>query len=277
MDLTPFKLDIDELINDFSESNSTTLDDMKKIWLSRKFSYIFEAKPTANLGFFMQSLYAHSIGHMVSEDSLSRRLGGLYCLYCLYETQPFKPPFKIYLSLGQLKKLKSLVVDVKKESLKVVPALVKRMLEKNMFLFGFVDINEASATDRVNEINKLQDARMRIAYKKLFANTRIDHFLHMDLGMELNLKVLNKMSTEYSRAKELAINEEAGKLLDIQNIKHIVENNKLIGDVVNKIAKDWNVQKEMFYQQTGLNHYQKVQEENNDVDFDQELVDFLSQ
>ncbi|XP_043719628.1 uncharacterized protein LOC122667426 isoform X2 [Telopea speciosissima] len=276
MDLTPFKLDIDELINDFSESNSTTLDDMKKIWLSRKFSYIFEAKPTANLGFFMQSLYAHSIGHMVSEDSLSRRLGGLYCLYCLYETQPFKPPFKIYLSLGQLKKLKSLVVDVKKESLKVVPALVKRMLEKNMFLFGFVDINEASATDRVNEINKLQDARMRIAYKKLFANTRIDHFLHMDLGMELNLKVLNKMSTEYSRAKELAINE-AGKLLDIQNIKHIVENNKLIGDVVNKIAKDWNVQKEMFYQQTGLNHYQKVQEENNDVDFDQELVDFLSQ
>ncbi|XP_043714178.1 uncharacterized protein LOC122662574 [Telopea speciosissima] len=276
MDLTSFKLDIDELIHDFSESNSKTLHDMKKIWLSRKFSYIYEAKPTANLGFFMQSLYAHSIGHMVSEDSLSCRLGGLYCLYCLYETQLFKPPFKIYLSLGELKKLKSLVVDAKKESLKVVPALVKRMLAKNMFLFGFVDINEASATDRVNEINKLQDARMQIAYEKLFANTRIDHFLHMDLGMELDLKMLNKMSTEYARAKELAINE-AGKLVDIQNIKHIVENNKLFGDVVDKIAKDWSVQKEMFYQQTGLNHHQKVQEENNDVDFDQELVDFLSQ
>lgn len=49
------------------QRNSTTLDDMKKIWLSRKFSYIYEAKPTANLGFFMQSLYAHSIGIFVSD------------------------------------------------------------------------------------------------------------------------------------------------------------------------------------------------------------------
>ncbi|XP_042492490.1 uncharacterized protein LOC122072040 isoform X2 [Macadamia integrifolia] len=213
--------------------------------------------------------------HMVSEDSLSHRLGGLYCLYCLYETQPFKPPFKIYLSLGELKKLKNLVDEVK-ESLKVVPALVKRMLAKNIFLFGFVDINEASATDRINEINKLQNARMQIAYEKLFANTRLDHFLHMDLGTELDLKVLNRMSTEYARAKELAIND-AGKLVDIQNIKHIVENNKLIGDVVDKIANDWSTQKDTFYQQTGLNHHQKVHEENDDADFDKELEDFLAE
>ncbi|KAJ4952806.1 hypothetical protein NE237_029638 [Protea cynaroides] len=291
VDLTPFKLDIDELINDFSESNSTTLDEMKRVWLSRKFSYIYEAKPAANLAFFMQSLYAHSVGHMVMGDSLSRRLGGLYCLYCLYETQPSKPPFKIYLSLGELKNIKSCVVDAKKESIKVVPALVKRMLEKNMFLFGCVDINEASATERVNEINKQLNARMQIAYKKLFANSRIDHFLHLDLGMELDLKALDKMSTEYARAKELAINE-AGKLVDIQNIKHIAENNKLIGDEVKKIAKDWNVQKDMFYQQTRLNHHEenndadfdedtedplKVQEENNHLEFDRELENYLSQ
>lgn len=40
-------------------------------------------------------------GYMVGTGSLSKRLGALYCLYCLYETQPFKPPFKIYLSLGK--------------------------------------------------------------------------------------------------------------------------------------------------------------------------------
>jgi hypothetical protein len=39
-------------------------------------------------------------GHMISTYSLSQRLGGMYCLYCLYETQPFKPPFKMYFSLG---------------------------------------------------------------------------------------------------------------------------------------------------------------------------------
>lgn len=41
-------------------------------------------------------------GHMVSAAPLSRRLGGLYCLYCLYETQPFKPSYKIYLSIGMI-------------------------------------------------------------------------------------------------------------------------------------------------------------------------------
>ncbi|KAJ0102980.1 hypothetical protein Patl1_06652 [Pistacia atlantica] len=100
MDLSPFKRDIDELIDEFVEGELTTLADMKKVWLSRKFTYIYEASPSNNLSFFMQSLYAHTIRHMVSTASLSCRLGGLYCLYCLYETQPFKPSFKIYLSLG---------------------------------------------------------------------------------------------------------------------------------------------------------------------------------
>ncbi|KAI3870983.1 hypothetical protein MKX03_029389 [Papaver bracteatum] len=98
--------------------------------------------------FFMQSLYAHSIGKMLSKDSFSWRLGGFYCLYCLYETHPFKPPFRIYLSLGipsrEFHSLKRLVVDAKKQEIFAVPALVKKMLDKNTFLFGFVEINESS-------------------------------------------------------------------------------------------------------------------------------------
>ncbi|THG05391.1 hypothetical protein TEA_022149 [Camellia sinensis var. sinensis] len=42
-------------------NNLTTLADMKRVWLSRKFSFIFEASPSTNLAIFMQSLYAHSI------------------------------------------------------------------------------------------------------------------------------------------------------------------------------------------------------------------------
>ena len=40
-------------------------------------------------------------GHLTSQSSLHQRLAGLYCLYCLYECQPYKPQFKIYLSLGK--------------------------------------------------------------------------------------------------------------------------------------------------------------------------------
>jgi len=49
----------------------------------------------------MQSLFLHCIGHLTSQSSLHRRLPGLYCLYCLSQCQPYKPQFKIYLSLGK--------------------------------------------------------------------------------------------------------------------------------------------------------------------------------
>ncbi|KAB1669963.1 hypothetical protein ES319_1Z211400v1 [Gossypium barbadense] len=181
---------------------------MKRIWLSMKFSYIYEASPSTNLAFFMQSLYAHTISHMVNVDSLTCRLGGLYCLYCLYETQPFKPPFKIYLSLREMEKLKTLVAEAKEMGIKVVPALVKRMMETNMFLFGFVDLNEGS------------DAR-------LFTDTAIEQYISMDL----------KMSTEYEVAKRKAI-EEAGKVVDVQNIKHISENEEPLSEIRSILSAD---------------------------------------
>ncbi|XP_058084825.1 uncharacterized protein LOC131232538 [Magnolia sinica] len=272
MDLTPFKRDIDELINEFSEDGLTTLADMKRVWLSRKFSFIYEAKPAYNLALFMQSLYAHSISHMVSTGSLSQRLGGLYCLYCLYETQPFKPPFKIYLSLGELGKLRNIVIDAKQNGIGVLPVLVKRMLERNMFLFGSVDIDDSSVTERVDEITKLQNARIQFAYKTLFANTRIDERLQMDLGEELDLKGLEKMSTEYAKAKELAV-QEASAVVGIDDIKHIAQNKNLIGDVVRKISDEWDAQKEVFHQQTGVKH---PHEEAGTDEFDRELEHLLT-
>lgn len=280
MDMSSFKLDIDELINEFTESKSVTLDDMKRVWLSRKFSYIYEARPSSNLAFFMQSLYSHSISYMSDTASISHRLGGLYCLYCLYETQPCKPPFKIYLSLGDLKKLKDLAANAKEKGVEVAPALIKRMLDRKIFLFGFVDINESSVRERVNDLADLQNARIQVAYNKLLANSRIEHFLHMDMGMEFDLKGLNKISTEYANARKLAI-EEASKVVDVQNIKHISEDKKLIGDVVNKTAENWNAQKEVFYQKTGLNQrpaeeHRQDNEDDGD-DFDLELEHLLSQ
>jgi snRNA-activating protein complex subunit 1 len=43
------------------------LSEFKRIWMERKFSYIFEARYTKNSAFFMQSLYAHCIGMILTE------------------------------------------------------------------------------------------------------------------------------------------------------------------------------------------------------------------
>ncbi|KAK4257427.1 hypothetical protein QN277_007018 [Acacia crassicarpa] len=277
MNLTSFKLDIDELIDEFTQGGSTAFASMKRVWLSKKFSYIYEASPSTNLAFFMQSLYAHSIGYMVGTASFLHRLGGLYCLYCLYETQPFKPPFRVYLSLGELRKLRLLVVDAKAGDIKVVPTLVKRMLESNMFLFGAVDLMEGSVEETVNQLEQLQNARIQVAYKKLFESTPIEQNIHMDLGTEVDLNLLKKMSSEYAEAKSIAI-KEASNDVDVQNIKHIAENNELLGDTVEKIADDWQAQRESFCKQTGLGNNdgygqeleQLLLEYQNDDDFSQD-------
>ncbi|CAI9293389.1 unnamed protein product [Lactuca saligna] len=273
MDLKPFRLDIDDLINEFAKGEMTTLTDMKKIWLSKKFSCIFQAKPNSKLGFFMQSLYSHSIGYMVSNSSISHRIGGLYCLFCLHETQPFKPPFRIYLCAREIKRLKELVVDAKKENIEIVSILVKNMLERDLFLYGATDLKQGSVEERVNELTNLQDARVQHANKKLFKDTEIERYINMDMDKEFDVDSLKKMSRDYYSAKELAI-KEAEKVVDTRDIKHIAENQILIGDVIGKTSEDWNVEKEMFYKKTG--HVAEIQskEQQNGNGEDFEAIEF---
>ncbi|XP_009769165.2 uncharacterized protein [Nicotiana sylvestris] len=187
MDLKPFKLDIDELINEFAKGGSPSFAEMKRVWVSKKFSYIFEASPSKDQACFMQSLYAYCSGYMVSTYSLLSRLGGLYSLYCLYETQPFKPPFKIYISLGDLKNLRNIIAEAKAKDVKVVPALVKRMLDRNMFLFGSVDVNEGSVAERLDELTEIQNASIRIASKKYVTDTFLATVCYVDLLNSANI------------------------------------------------------------------------------------------
>jgi len=54
---------------------------------------------------------------------------------------------------------------------------------------------------------------------------------------------------------------EASKAVDVQNIQHISDDREFIGDEVERITENWNVQRQVFYQQTGLNqrHAQQTQ------------------
>ncbi|XP_015697222.1 uncharacterized protein LOC102708649 isoform X2 [Oryza brachyantha] len=234
MDLSPFKLDIDELLADYSEANYTAFADFKRLWIAKKFSYIYE-------------------GHMTSQSCLPQRLAGLYCLYCLYESQPYKPHFKIYLSLEELKKLKDFIVEAKQNGMDVVPALVKRMLDKGMILFGFINLLGDTGAKQVNELTASQNKRVKFACDKLFMNTQIESYMHMDLGLELELDKIKKSSMDYAKAKELAFTE-ASQIIDVEDAQHIVQNEKLLGDRVEEVVKEWDAQKETFYEKTGIRH-----------------------
>lgn len=72
----------------------------------------------------------------------------------------------MHVSTGELKNLSILVIDAKANDIVVVPALVKRMLERNTFLFGAVDLAESSVTETVKQLQQLEKAYIQVAYEK---------------------------------------------------------------------------------------------------------------
>ncbi|KMZ62453.1 Small nuclear RNA activating complex (SNAPc), subunit SNAP43protein [Zostera marina] len=269
MDLSPYKKDIDDLINEFAQEGFVSFSDMKRVWLSRKFSFIFENRPKTNTAVFMQALYAHSIDYMVSTGSLSSRLGGLYCLYCLYEIQPFKPSFKIYISIGAMRRLRELVIDAKHNADGVAPALVKQMLNKNVFLFGFVDISGDSSNRGCEEIIKLNENCVQNSIEKLLTNSKFDRHVHMDLGAELGFEEYKEISTDYVKQKQLLI-QDAGKTTDVDDIKHIAEDHEFVKKLDDAVEK-WDSQKLLFYINTNASKDEDVSFD----DFEKELESLL--
>ncbi|KAK4742774.1 hypothetical protein SAY87_000775 [Trapa incisa] len=258
MDMSPMKKDIDELIDEFAQGESTSFSDMKRVWASKKFTLIYDATPNpgyssaSNVAFFMQSLFAHCLGNYVASSlSLSHRLGGFYCLYCLHELQPIKPHYMIYICLRDLKNIKELVTAAKERGIAVVLTIIKRMLERNMFLFGAVDVNEISFTERINHLTGLQNARVQFAYEKLFATTPIERVLHMDMGLEEDIKNIDKMLSEYAESKTLAI-EEGRPFVDVQDLEHTIKVKSQYRNAVEEIAEEWIIEREKFYGKTGL-------------------------
>nr|GEW26106.1 hypothetical protein [Tanacetum cinerariifolium] len=98
------------------------------------------------------------LGYMASAKSVSHRLGGLYCLYCLHETQPFKPPFRIYLSRWQLKRLKELVAHAKEKNIELVYRVVNNMIDRNLFLYGASEFNEGYIEEETSELINVENA-----------------------------------------------------------------------------------------------------------------------
>ena len=72
----------------------------------------------------------------------------------------------MHVSTGELKNLSILVIDAKANDIGVVPALVKKMLERNTFLFGTVDVAESFVTETVKQLQQLEKAYIQVAYEK---------------------------------------------------------------------------------------------------------------
>ncbi|KAH0873711.1 hypothetical protein HID58_071073, partial [Brassica napus] len=194
---------------------------------------------------------------MVSNDSFSRRLGGLYCLYCLHEIQPFK--LKFFLGCY---------------------CLGKRQRYRDSY---------CCRGNKYLRKTCLQNTLVLCAYRKyvtLFLKTfqltseteiTIHSFRYDDLSF------IHKQSIGYAEAKKRArkiftINAIPShtSLVDVKSHKSHSEEKELIGEKVDKLKEECDSQKLSFYEKTefGLDTTQKllkdVENEDDDDDDDED-------
>jgi Trm5-related predicted tRNA methylase len=79
-------------------------------------------------------LYATAYGYLFVND-ITIRLGSLYALYLIYETQPHVPKVKVPVSIELWKELKILQYQTIELQIKECYAILRKMKQENAFCF----------------------------------------------------------------------------------------------------------------------------------------------
>ncbi|XP_024398800.1 uncharacterized protein [Physcomitrium patens] len=248
MDLSAAGRDIHELVEAFAQAEEMSLRQLKELWKIRGFSFIHEACPKdTTQAFFMQSLYSSALGHVKCvERTLSWKLGGLFVLYCLYETQYVEPFYLIYLSLEDLERLHGLVKELRRiehaEALKVL----RTMLRKEAFLFGCVSVDQKSIADACEKLANQAAARLKHARFKLLANVPLQEHIYRSLTEDLSLDSVMSLVRDYAEAKQQVFTG-LGVLGDDRT--GAVPN---FAEELRETADDWEIQKKDLLSINGL-------------------------
>lgn len=247
MDLSAATRDVHELVASFAEQDAMSLYQLKELWKSRGFSFIHEACPKdTTQAFFMQSLYSSALGHVKSvENTLSWKIGGLFVLYCLYETQYVEPYYLIYLSLEDLENLHGLVKELQRiehrEGLKVV----RTMLRKEAFLFGCVSVDQKSIADACEKLANQAAARLKHARFRLLANVPLQEHVYGSLRQEFSLEAVMDLVRDYGAAKK--------HVFSGLGVLEMPEDTGLgFADQLKEVADGWDAQKRDLLSINGL-------------------------
>lgn len=245
MDISAFAADIDELVEAFVEIDGLELSQMKELWRSRSFSFIHEAKlPHVNLAFFMQALYSCTLDFLEGKLPWSKKIGGLYVLYILYETQISVPPIKIYLSTDNLENIYSLVQEAKANGPLTALRIVNRMMVGDFFLYGSVSIDGTKMKETFRELSSKAAEHVQHARKRLFASSSANRHFEGNLIKDLGLDELALLNQEYAMVKQRVYKGAAPTTEDDFN-----NLGPIFGDELKKDVNLWMDERKRFFKE----------------------------
>eukprot|EP00897_Mesotaenium_endlicherianum_P001938 jgi/Mesen1/1772/ME000014S01179 len=194
--------------SDDHSSGSTELEMFKHLWRARSFTAVHEGRPREmNQRFFAQSLYSTALSHLQAglTPSLSLRVGVLFCLYCLYETQPLHPKSLIYISLEEVKEMRRLLTDICACHLSSAFHVMRKLVRDHVFLFGAVASDQRQAA--ADKARKQEDTRLKVQFarSKLLGGMPFRKHLEKSWVHQLGLADVDSICTDYEIAKHRAL------------------------------------------------------------------------
>ncbi|XP_073672740.1 snRNA-activating protein complex subunit 1a [Garra rufa] len=133
---TPFKSDCEELLGRFQQTESVRYEEFSAIWREMDFSTVFFGNLSNHeKRSFTRLTFTTAYRYILPPYSFQIRVGGLYMIYGLYNTQLIWPKEKIRIALKDWYDVQKLIMDAKSCHHLDVVYIFKRLLSSKAFYF----------------------------------------------------------------------------------------------------------------------------------------------
>uniref|UniRef100_A0A673NEX4 snRNA-activating protein complex subunit 1-like n=1 Tax=Sinocyclocheilus rhinocerous TaxID=307959 RepID=A0A673NEX4_9TELE len=132
----PFKSDCEELLGRFQQTESVRYEEFSAIWREMDFSGVFFGTQSDHeKRYFTRLIFTIAYRYILPPYSFQIRVGGLYMIYGLYNTQLIWPKEKIRIALKDWYDVQKLIADAKSCQHLDVVYIFKRLLSSKAFCF----------------------------------------------------------------------------------------------------------------------------------------------
>uniref|UniRef100_A0A8C2E5E8 Small nuclear RNA activating complex, polypeptide 1a n=1 Tax=Cyprinus carpio TaxID=7962 RepID=A0A8C2E5E8_CYPCA len=163
----PFKSDCEELLGRFQQTESVRYEEFSAIWREMDFSSVFFGTQSDHeKRSFTRLTFTIAYRYILPPYSFQIRVGGLYMIYGLYNTQSIWPKEKIRIALKDWYDVQKLIADAKSCQHLDVFYIFKRLLSSKAFCFTAMPQKltfEASERVQHNVNEEFRDRKNRVA------------------------------------------------------------------------------------------------------------------
>ncbi|KAL1254620.1 hypothetical protein QQF64_016849 [Cirrhinus molitorella] len=163
----PFKSDCEELLGRFQQTESVRFEEFSAIWREMDFSAVFFGTHSDHeKRSFTQLTFTIAYRYILPPYSFQIRVGSLYMIYGLYNTQLTWPKEKIRIALKDWYDVQKLITDAKTCQHLDVVYIFKRLLSSKAFCFTAMPKKltfEGSGRVQHNVNEEFRDRRDRVA------------------------------------------------------------------------------------------------------------------